>query len=292
MTAPTSTRPGASHPAHPHLAAPTHRSPLAVTLHAMREQRRPLLAWGAAGVLLVVAYAAVWPSFRSSSEQYAAVINAMPAAYRALFTVGASDLSTPAGYLGVEFLSMVGPIVLIGYGIAAGAGVLAADEERGTLELLAARPVTRVRMYAERALAMLVCVALLGAAVWLAQVVAGSMASMGIAAGRVLAAVGGLTMLGWIFGAVAFAVGAATGRPGAARAVAAGLAVLAYLANGLADLASGLRGLRPWSPFHWVLGGDPLVNGLGADHVAYLLLVAAVALVVGALPFVRRDLRF
>ncbi len=97
-------------------------------------------------------------------------------------------------------------------------------------------------------------------------------------------------MLGLLFGSIAFALGAATGRRGLARGVTALLAVAAYLASTLSPLVHGLGALRQASPWFHALGVDPLATGFAAGHL--LVLVGMTAAVVGAglVAFDRRDL--
>lgn len=86
------------------------------------------------------------------------------------------------------------------------------------------------------------------------------------------------------------AVSAGSGRRVVGIAVVGCYVFLAYLLDGLADVVSWLRPARSLSLWRWYLGGDPL--GAGLDPVAVLVLAAvgAVAVVVGAWGFRRRDL--
>ena len=97
-------------------------------------------------------------------------------------------------------------------------------------------------------------------------------------------------MFGGVFGALAFAVGAATGSRGLARGASAAVAVLAYLANSVFPQVAALAWTRSSSPFHWYLGGEPLVHGVQWGGVAASLAATAVLAAVGTVLFVRRDL--
>ena len=97
-------------------------------------------------------------------------------------------------------------------------------------------------------------------------------------------------LLAVVFGNVALAIGAATGRRGLARGVTAGLAVGAYLLSSLAPLASWLKPWRGLSPWYHALGIDPLRTGLPLWHVGLLIVIALGAVAVAALAFDRRDI--
>ena len=61
-----------------------------------------------------------------------------------------------------------------------------------------------------------------------------------------------------VFGTIALAVGAATGRRGLARGLGALAAVVAYLLSSLAEVVRWLEPVRPVSPWYHALGVDPL----------------------------------
>jgi len=65
-----------------------------------------------------------------------------------------SELLTPAGFLHTELFSYM-PLVIGFFSILAGSGLVAGDEENGTLDLVLAHPVSRLSLFAGRWLAML-----------------------------------------------------------------------------------------------------------------------------------------
>ena len=68
-------------------------------------------------------------------------------------------------------------------------------------------------------------------------------------------------LLGLLFGAMALALGALTGRRGLAIGLSAGIAVAAFFLYGLAPLVDALEPLGKLSPFYWYLEPNPLANG-------------------------------
>lgn len=67
-------------------------------------------------------------------------------------------------------------------------------------------------------------------------------------------------------------------------------AIAAYLLSSLAALVSGLKPLRPLSPFWWYSGHDPLNHGLEALHMLLLVAVTLVCTTAAVFAFERRDL--
>jgi ABC-2 type transport system permease protein len=65
-------------------------------------------------------------------------------------------------------------------------------------------------------------------------------------------------LLGLAFGALALAVGAATGKRGLSTARASVVGVAAYFINSLAPVVKGLESYRKLSLLYYYIGADPL----------------------------------
>lgn len=259
-----------------------------VLLKTLYDQRRGLAAWGVSLVLLVAMYVAIWPTVRDQPAM-GDFLESMPEAMRALFAASGADMSTPVGYIQVELMSFLGPLLLILYAITAGAGGVAGEEDRHTLDLLLANPISRARLVLEKLTAMTLGTAALAAVTGVALIVEGGLAGMDLPGPETAAAMVHLALLGIVFGALAAAIGGATGNAGAARAVPAVLAVVAYVVNGLAPMVSWLEPIRPVSPFYQFSGHDPLRNGLSATAVLVAVLTVLILAALAVAGFRRRD---
>ena len=105
---------------------------------------------------------------------------------------------------------------------------------------------------------------------------------------RLFAACGGLTVLAAFHTALAFAVGAATGRYGLAVAIAATVAVAGYLLAGLLATSAELRWLRVISPWEWLLARNVLVQGTPVLPLLIEIMIGAALVAAGAQRFTRR----
>jgi ABC-2 type transport system permease protein len=256
----------------------------------LRGGRRALTAWAAAFAALVALYAVIWPSIRGNNR-WQELFNTLPQTYRAIFTAGGQlDLSTPAGYLGIELMGFLGPALIAVYAISTGAAAIAGEEGRGGLEVTLSAPVARGQVLAERAVALLVDLTAVAAAAGIALWVFSSVFGMHLGVAAIASAAAALGLFGLFTGAVALAVGAATGSAALARGLAALVAVASYLINALAQVTSSLRPVRPVSPFYLLFGNEPLQHGLRAVGALGVLAVALALIVAGGIVFARRDL--
>jgi ABC-2 type transport system permease protein len=259
-----------------------------VLLKTVRDQRRSLLAWAISILLLVMMYGSFWPSIRDqpSMNDY---LNNMPEALRSLFAMAGADMSTPTGYVQIELLSFLGPILVILYAVSAGNSAVAGEEDRHTMDLLLANPISRSRVVLDKFGAMTIGILLLTTVTGAALLLSGPLFGLWIPAGKAAAAMLHLALLGLVFGALALAIGAATGRTGASRGVPAVAAVLAYMVNGLGPMVSWLEPFQKFSPFYQYGGHDPLRNGVSVPGVTVAALTIAALVMVAVWGFRRRD---
>jgi ABC-2 type transport system permease protein len=261
-----------------------------VGLKTLHDQRRSLVTWAVAMTALVGMYAGIYPSF-SKSNAYSDVVDQMPKALRDLFTAGIGmDFSSGPGYVYMEMLSFMAPMLVLLYTIGAGANAIAGEEERHTLDLLLATPVTRTRVALEKVAAMVAGVLAIVVASGAALVAFGAAADMGLDTANVAASMLHLALLGLVFGACALALGAATGRVAVARTGAALVAVGTYLVNGFAPSVSWLQPVRKLSPFYQYIGHDPIRRGVSVTAVGIAVATVVALVAVAVWSFRRRDL--
>lgn len=261
-----------------------------ITRQALRSGRRSVVAWAVSFVALVGVYAAFWPSIRGNT-QWRQLFDTLPQSYRAMFSAGGQiDLSTPAGYLGIELLGLLGPALIAIYAIGLGTAAIAGEEADGRLEVTLSAPVARSAVLAERFAAMVGYVAAVmivtGLSIWVYSLAL----DMRLGIGVIASAVAAMAIFGIFVGAVAMAAGAMTGSTALARGIAALIGVASYLINALAQVTSSLESARPASPFYLLFGNEPLAHGLRIGPALAVLAVSLVIMVGGGAWFARRDL--
>ena len=262
-----------------------------VLLKTLRDLRRGFGWWALGLVALVTMQVSVYPTVRddpglsSFTENY-------PEVLKELFGFGGAgfDYASPAGYLGIEMFSAIVPLLLIIAAVATGAGAIAGEEDRGTLDLLMSLPLTRRRVTAEKLGAMALEVVGLGLVLLVALWIGARVIDMEVSFAHLAAATLGAVLLAMGFGAIALFLGAATGSRGAAVGVSAALAVAAYLVNSLAALVPQLETAQRFSPFYHYSSPDPLRSGFSGGHLAALVVVIVVASVAALVAVNRRDL--
>lgn len=260
-----------------------------VLAKSLRDFRRGFVWWALGITGYVAMIVSVYPTIRDN-EEMKQLIEQYPEALKAFFSFGGQfDFTSAAGYLGGELFSLMVPLLFLVAAVGSGAASVAGEEERGTLDLLLATPLPRWRVALDKLVAMTLEVAALGVVLWLALWVGAQVFSMGISGANLAAATVGSALLAISYGAIAFMLGAGTGRKALAIGVAIAAAVAAYLVNSLAALVDALVPLQKASPFYHYAVTDPLRHGLALDHMLFLVAVTVAAAAVGIVLFERRD---
>ena len=258
-----------------------------VFARAMREERRALIGWTIGVVAFCLVMLSIFPSIHGNVN-FAKLLDAYPEALRKMFQV--EDYTTGAGYLRAEVFSFVAPLLLTLFAVLWGSDLSAGEEERRTIDLLLANPVSRRRFVTEKWLALIVGTVILAVALEIALGVIGPLFTLHVAWTSLTAEVLASWLFAVAFGTLALSLGAATGRRGLARGVTTTLALASYLLSTLSNLVSWLRPVRNLSLWQHTLGVDPLGTGFHLDRIA---LVVAITVIVGAAAlwaFDRRDL--
>lgn len=260
-----------------------------VFLKTLRDRRRGLFFWGLGLVLLAVMMAAFFPTIRDMPSM-ADYIEALPAELMAMFGGDFGDYTTPEGFLNAELFFLMYPLLLLVFTIGFASGAIAGEEEKGTLDLLLSYPIRRWQLVLEKFAAMAVSLLGIATVFWLALLIAGAVIDMGLSPLRLGAACFAGALIAIVFGALALAVGCATGKKALAVGVTGALGFLTYIVNALAPMVDWLEPFRKLSPFYYYSAADPLSNGLDLGHAALLLGLALVFLAVALVTFQRRDL--
>jgi ABC-2 type transport system permease protein len=251
------------------------------------EQRRGIIGWVVGIALFCLVMLAIYPTIHANAS-FSKLIEAYPEALRKLFDI--SDYTTGPGYLRTEVFSFMAPLLLTIYAVLQGSDLLAGEEERRTIDLLLANPVSRARVVLEKWFALASGVVALGVVLELLLGLAGPLFRLHLGWRQLSAEVVGTTLFGLVGGTLALAWGAATGSRGSARGVSAAVAVAMYLLSALSQLVAALRPFEWASLWYHALGGDPLTTGFHYWHLGVVVVSIGALLAVAVVSFDRRDL--
>jgi ABC-2 type transport system permease protein len=265
---------------------------LAIIRNEFWQRRRSILFWTIGIMALIAVDMLLYSEIKQESAQINDVYNSLPATVKAMFA-DTTDFMSAAGYLSIRVYYLLLPLLLTIYTITLGSGLIGKEEQQGTLELLLARPVSRLKLLLGKALAgagILLCMLL--AALVTALACYAAVGFPGVSAVSIALVTVDAFVLGTLFGAVALCLGCLE-KPW--RTLAAPLAALiafgGYLLASLEGTASWLIWPARLLPYHYYYPSS-ILNGQshGLKVMAGYVAVGLALFVAGWLGFRRRDI--
>ena len=260
----------------------------AILVKSIRDRRRALIGNSLGLVALVVWLGALFPILRDN-QGFNDIMEQVP---QEMFTAVGVDLATfltAAGFLSAEFFALFAPLLILIFVISAMVAETSTEERDGLMDMVLSNPVSRRRVFLEKAAGVAAAALLMVAVITAALLVANPVFALDLPVAGVVAAGLSLWLLGTTFGAAALLVGAFTGRSATAGGMAGFLALLAWFVTSFSGLFPWLEGAGQLSPFTWYREPDPLIAGFGAGHL-WLLITTLALLAVAVLLFDRRDI--
>jgi len=256
--------------------------------HVLRQQRLRLLVVVAAltgwGTLMPIVYA-------TFGVQLQDLIQSFPQMQQFMH-FGGGDMFTLSGSIAVGYIHPIAIALLAVFAIALPLSGVAGERQRGTLEIVLARPVSRRSYYATLLVASVLFISLAMAATLIGTVIAA-------AAVNVLDQLdlGNMPWL-WLNGvllyfaiaAICFAASVSFDRMGQASAVSLAIVLVAYFLQIIGSIWPDADWLQPYSLFYYLQPDLVLREGLQVFDCALLLLVGLVGVVYSLVVFPRRDL--
>jgi ABC-2 type transport system permease protein len=256
--------------------------------HVLRQQRARLVAVVAAligwGMLMPVVYTAFGLQAQAILQQFPALQQFM--------SFGGGDLFTLSGTVAFGYIHPIAIALLAVFAILLPLSGVAGERQRGTLEIVLARPVARTSYL----VTLLVC-AILFIGLAMAASLIGTI--IGAAATNTLDQIDVQNMpLLWLNGvllyvavaAISFAASVSFDRPGPAAAITLAIVLVVYFLQIIGSLWPDAAWLQPYSLFYYLKPETVLREGFQVFDAALLLVVGAAALVYAWIVFRRRDL--
>jgi ABC-2 type transport system permease protein len=258
--------------------------------HQSRRHGAALLLLAAGGAFFQWAITRVVPE-ASQTGLVRQIFDMVPAPVRILLGEELVANLSARGFLGFGYVHPF-PLILLGiWAVRVAAGALAGEVGRGTMDLIASRPVPRAVQVAAAAVAVVAGLTVISVASWAGTALGLAQRPLeGVAAADLVPVAGmGLLLFG-AAGAVALLISARSRDGGAAVSWCAGLLAASYVLDYLARVWSAIAFLRPLSLFRYYEPQRILREGVAGADVAVLGAVGAAALALAFVSFGRRDL--
>jgi ABC-2 type transport system permease protein len=260
---------------------------LPVFRRSLGDSWRSLLGWSIGVSAALMLYIPLYTSI-GGNDQMKQLIKSLPS--ELVKTIGYEQISTGAGYTQATYFGLMGLLLLTIAATAWGTAAIAGDEETGSLELTLSHGVSRSQLVLERTLAIAVrlgwLVALSAAIIWSLNDSAG----LGLELGNLVTVSAVFFGITFLSATMALAVGAITGRRSYATGAGAGVAVLGYAFNAVANQSVDFDWLHNLSSNYWAYGTAPLATGDGLSGALLLAWCSIALIAVSVFALTRRDI--
>ncbi len=250
------------------------------------DKRWSTLIWLLSITAFCLFVVALFPTFR---ESFGEALKDVPDSLKSMMGE-AADYQNINGYIDIQVINQMVFLTLI-MGIILGTSLLGGEESDGRLQTLLAQPVSRTRVYWHKFAAMSLLLLGATAGVFLGTILGAAL--IGELNNLSLGRLGLAALMTWlvtlVFTALAFAIGAISGKKGVAGIAAGFLAFATFMITTLAGTATILKQINYLSPFKYFNTPSIIKTGLDTGNVLILVAIIAVLAVAGWLIFVRRD---
>ena len=214
-----------------------------------------VLGWGIALALLGVYGIIIHDSFvkPETQQQYLQLIASYPPELMSFFG-DMNDLFSAGGYLNMVFFSYM-PIILGIFSITNSTAMLAGDEEKGTLDLVLAHPVSRAQLFWGRLAAFTIAMVCILGLTWVGFVLPLSTTSLDATPVQILYVLLSLLAAMMLFGMLALLCSMLFPSQRLAAMVSGLVLVASYFLTSIGRLNPDLEDVERLFPLHYYQGG-------------------------------------
>lgn len=110
---------------------------------SMAEKRISIGVYALGVAVYAILILAIWPSLRQNLSTLNQLWESYPESIRKAFGSENMEFASFDGFLSVEYFSQMWPLIMIAFSVSIATGAIAAEIEKGTMELLLAQPISR-----------------------------------------------------------------------------------------------------------------------------------------------------
>jgi len=245
-----------------------------------------ILCWGLAIGTLLLFTVLMYPSI---SGVYDDILGELPEGIIAFWGIGEMGMDTMEGFLNVEFLSYA-PIALAVFAILSGTATIVGEENEGTLDLLLAQPISRLKLIVVKltglTLAYGIIVGILLAVFWITvffidvELKAGRIIASFIMLWPFLTAIGFLSVLASLLLSNRLFAGTIMGM----------FLVASFVLESLSNLVSGLEAFLPIYATTYYQGSNALGGEISWFYTTTLMVVLLITFLCNIWLFMNRDI--
>ena len=249
-----------------------------------------ILGWGIGLGFLGYFMIDIYETFIEQNIDLAEMMAVIPAEFMTFFG-GNADLTSPEGFLTIEFFSYI-PVILGILIISHATSLITGEEEEGTLELVIAQPISRTAVFWSKVSALVISLVLILAITWMGFVIGVIFSeSFELSLGDLLNPFISLFALLLYFLGLSLLLSMILPSSKSASFVTVLFLISGYFVTSLSMIEKRLEVINLFSPLRYYQTGEAL-SGLKSGYLLILFYYAIIYILLAWFVFVKRDLHF
>ncbi|HLC38817.1 MAG TPA: ABC transporter permease subunit [Patescibacteria group bacterium] len=263
----------------------------AVFWRILKDRQSVFLVYILVNIGLLLMYISLFPSFKDQSAAMEQLFKSYPESFLKAFNFDIANFTTIEGFLSTEQFSFMWPLLVVLMSVGFAGTAFAGEIEKGTIEILLAQPISRLKLFISRYLAGLASLVVfvifsVFIAIPIIEIFKISYTFENFAT---------MALLAFLFGLVIYSIGmflsAIFSDKGKVYFISGALLVVMYVLNIVSSIKEQLADLKYVSFFYYFNPSKALIHNQ-IDHWGYLVFIgiSAVVIVIGAAWFSKRDI--
>ncbi len=263
----------------------------AIVWRVFKDRWVQLLIYSGISFFLVWMYVALFPIIRDQAEGLKVLLETYPESFTEAFNVDEAFLNTIGGFLSAEQYSLIWPIFVIVIASSLGGTAIAGEIEKGTIEVLLAQPISRLKLFFAKYFSGVIILAIFTFISVFSIVPLAAIHDIDYE----LINFSNFFIIALLFSLATYSIAmffsSIFSQKGRVYFMTAGVIMLMYVANIVAVLKDNLTDLKYASYFNYFDSADVLVHN-NIDDLAYWIFIGSIIVftAAGALIFNRRDI--
>ncbi|MFH1537080.1 MAG: ABC transporter permease subunit [Patescibacteria group bacterium] len=263
----------------------------AIFLRLIKDKKVSIIVYCLATALFVWMYVGMFPTISEQSEEFEAAFNSYPEEFFQAFNIEELSFDTIEKFLAIEQYSIVWPIMVLFFVISFAGVALSGAIERGVIENVLAKPVSRMRIFFGRYLAGLIALIIFTAVSIFSIIPLCELHNVEYNASAHSYMFIMALLFGWAVYSIAMMVSAMFSERSKTYMITGSTILLMYVANLVSSLIEELENLKYASFFYYFdYNGAIIHEELYGVGVTIFIAVAIVCTCIGALWFNKRDI--
>ena len=265
---------------------------LTLLFKTFRKNLISLLIYTIISASFVWMYVAMWPSFSKEREKFLELVDAYPEALMKAMNIDIAGMfGSVEGFIAGEHFSIIWPIILIILTLTYASSAIAGEIDKGTIELLLAQPISRLKIFLAKYFSGLMIIAAFVLITNFSIIPFAILHHVDLQIQNYLT----ISILGFLFAFAIFGIcimlSSFSSSRGLPMAITGGLLIIMYALNVFSAFQESVENLKHASFFHYYDQNAALLNNhIDLLSIIVFLAVGIICTVIGAIVFVKRDI--